>query len=182
MYSELPFHVFSFRSWPQLLPCALLQGTKDAALVQPHKRSREDSTTEEEPKRKKVKFDNDQQPQGGKKGGKEGRLEEFTRIMSKKRTKKADWSADVEIEAGDSNLTNKPKEQEANDRKSLRANSADSDGPDMRGGADEAISDAEWMRRKMGGIELYEQVFEQSGDDDEPTKPKTTQVYAHRAF
>ena len=160
----------------------VLQGTKDAALVQPHKRSREDSTTEEEPKRKKVKFDNDQQPQGGKKGSKEDRLEEFTRIMSKKRGKKADWSADVDVEVGDSHLINKPKEQEANNRKLLRANSADSDGLDMRGGAEEAISDAEWMRRKMGGIELYEQVFEQSGDDDEPAKPKAIQVYPHRAF
>jgi len=162
-----------------------LQGTKGTPLVQPNKRSREkeDSAIEEEPKRKKVKFADRQEPQGGRKESKEDRLEEFTRIMSKKRSKKADWAADVEVEGDDPNLINKPKKQsEAKNQKLLRANSADSDDSSMRDNAEETISDTEWMRRKMGGTELYEQVFEQSDDKDEPTKPKTTQVYPRHAF
>lgn len=104
--------------------------------------------------------------------------------MSKKRAKKADWAADVEVRVDASDRIVRPEQQsEANDQKSPRANSADSDGSSVRGDAEGKISDAEWMRRKMGGVELYEQVFEQSDDDHgELTKPKTTQVYPLHTF
>jgi len=154
-------------------------------LVRPKKRAREkeDSAIEEEPKRKKVKLTDPQQPQGDRKGSKEDRLEEFTRIMSKKRGKKADWAADVGSEVEDSNLASKPKgESEANGQNSSRANGADSDGSNPRGKPEGTISDAEWMRRKMGGFERSEQVFEQSDDDGEPTKLETIQVYPHCEF
>jgi multiple RNA-binding domain-containing protein 1 len=154
-------------------------------LVRANKRSREkeDSNFEGKPERKKVKLADGQQAQDGRKRSKEDRLEEFTRIMSKKRVKKASWGADVEADAEDSNFTNKPKEEsEANDQNSSRANGADSDGPSTQGDAKETISDAEWMRRRTGGGNLDQRAFEQSDDEDVLTRPETIQVYLHYVF
>ena len=154
-------------------------------MVRPNKRSREkeDSTLEGESSRKKVKLADRQQIQDGKKGSKEDRLQEFTRIMSKKRTNQADWVADVGVNLEGSNFTNKPKEEsEANDQKSSRANGAHSDGTSPQGNTEEIISDTEWMRRRMGGVEIDQKAFEQSDDEDELTKPETIQVYPHCSF
>lgn len=161
-----------------------LQGTKGAPLARPNKRSREkkESAIEGEPKRKKVKIADGQQMLDDRKRSEEDRLEEFTRIMSKKRAKKADWAAEVEVEVEDSDSTNKPKEDGAGDQHSSRANSADLEDASTRGYAEKFISDAEWMRRKMGGFELDEKVFEQSDDENEPTKPETIQVYLFNSF
>lgn len=162
-----------------------LQGTKDAPVARPNKRSREkgDSAFEGEPSRKKVKLADRQQMQDGRKRCKEDRLGEFTRIMTKKRAKKAEWVADVEVSVGDSNFINTPKgKSEANDQNLSKANGADSDSISTQGSAEEIISDTEWMRRRMGGGELDQKVFEQSDEEDELTEPETTQVYPHCAF
>jgi multiple RNA-binding domain-containing protein 1 len=146
-------------------------------------RETENSAIEGEPKRKKVKLTDLKQTQDGRKSSKEDRLEEFTRIMSKKRVKKADWAADVGAEVGESNPTSKPNaESEANQQSSSQAYGADPDDASMRGDIEGGISDAEWMRRKMGGVELEEKVFEQSEDEDELSKRETNQVYSHCAF
>lgn len=162
-----------------------LQGTKDALLVRPNKRLREkeESAFEGEPSRKKVKLADRQQIQGSRQRCEEDRLGEFTRVMIKKRAKKADWAADVEVDVEDSNFTNTPKEKsEANDQNLSKANGADSDDISTQGSAEEVISDTEWMRRRMGGGELDQKAFEQSDDEDELTEPETTQVYPHCAF
>jgi hypothetical protein len=151
-------------------------------LARPNKRLREkgDSAFEGEPSRKRVKLADRQQMQDGGKRSKEDRLREFTLIMSKKRAKKSDWVADMEVDVGDSNFTNKPKEEsKANDENSPEADGADSDGISTRGNDEEIISDTEWMRRKMGGGEIDQKAFEQSDDEDEPTEPETGQVYLH---
>ena len=185
MCSELPFFVFSLPAHGHNFSPLPLQGIKDAPLVRPNKRSREkeDSALEEEPSRKKVKLTDHQQMQDGKKRSKESSLQEFTRIMSKKRTNQPDWVADVGMDVGDSNFTNKPKAKgEANDQKSPRKYGADPDGTSPQGNTEEIISDTEWMRRKIGGVDLDQKVFEQSDEEDELTKPKTIQVFPHCLF
>ena len=154
-------------------------------MVSPNKRSRgkEDSALEGEPSRKKVKLADRQQMQDGRKTSKEDRLQEFTRIMFKKPRNQADWVADVRVGVEDSNFTNNSKvESDANDRNPSRANGADSDGTSPQDNAEELISDTEWMRRRMGGGELDQKVFEQSDDEDELAEPETIQVYPHCLF
>lgn len=154
-------------------------------MALPNKRPREkqDSALEGEPKCKKVKLADRQQTPDGRNSSKEDRLREFTRIMSKKHAKKTDWGADVEMDVDDSNPTSRPKEEsEAKGQNSSGANSADSDGRNTQGNDEGTISDAEWMRRRMGGGELDQKAFEQSDDEDELTKPEIIQVYPYCAF
>ena len=175
------FCLLSPRSWSRLAPL-LSQGTKDAPLARPNKRSREkgDSAFEGEPSRKRVKLADREQMQDSKKSSKEDRLGEFTRIMLKKHAKKADWAADMEVDVEDSKFINHTKEgREANDQTSSEASGADSDGNGDRGNAEDIISDTEWMRRRMGGVEINQKAFEQSDDEDEITEPEIIQVYLH---
>ena len=161
------------------------QGTKDAPSVRPNKREREkeNSAVEGEPKCKKVKLADRQQMPDSTKKSKEDRLEEFTRVMSKKCVDKADWSAEVGVEVENSNLTRRHNDEgEAKEKNPSRGTGADSDGSSTQGNVEEIISDAEWMRRKMGGVELDKKVFEQSDDDDELNKPETIQVCFYCLF
>ncbi|KAG6892118.1 hypothetical protein C0993_004795, partial [Termitomyces sp. T159_Od127] len=89
-------------------------------------------------------------------------LDEFMKIMQPRNKKGPLWANDA------------PSVQPAVPAPENDAD-ADADAPgDDKAAHDEAISDLEWMKRRMGSaVDEVDKVFEQSDDEDAPPKPST---------
>lgn len=164
-------------------------GTKDAPIHVKDKRTREKEDNGDEgrnPKRRKV--DAGAQTSAvdeldPKKKRKAERLEEFTRVMGSKRNAGPSWTADnqlqPELAVPVKTAKTQKKESKMPEKKAEEKMEEDMDG------AQEELSDMEWLRRKMQAstTALEDKAFEQSDEEMEEKKEEeqVSPVDANRA-
>ncbi|KAG6866156.1 hypothetical protein C0991_008110 [Blastosporella zonata] len=131
-----------------------ISGAKDAPAPRPNKRPRLDpSPTNAPAKKSKPTSSTDE------KSNADDQLDEFMKVMQPRNKKGPLWANDAPSETP---VVPVPEPE------------VDQDVPmtDDSAARDETISDLEWMKRRMEStVDVVEKVFEQSDDEDSPSKP-----------